>query len=416
MTVLVNLYALLVVGLLGAAGCGLLLRLIRRCRGQGTLFSGEWHHLPPGRELGMVFALALMTRIFVLVWSFFLLNAMGEGSGQFMKDFSRLWIHWDARHYLGIASEGYTAIGEGRLRLVFFPLYPLLTRAAGQVMGNVLLGGTLLSVLSGAGAAVLLYILAENVLHGEAVLAVLFFLLNPFSLFLCCAYSEGLFLFLTLAAYLLRRFGHPWLYALAGGLASFTRMPGVLLSGIELIALMEDGFTGRLTPGRLLAGILRMGLVFSGLFLYWGVNARVAGDPFMYLKYQRENWYQEAGNVWYSAGNTLTYFLNTAGEETHWWTWGVQAVCMVLAGLCLLAGQDLPFDLLAYSFVYILVVFSPTWLLSAPRYLFGMFTLPLLQVRMAGHFPEWGTAAALGLSGVFLLLYVYGYTLIAAVF
>jgi len=38
MTVLVNLYALLVVGLLGAAGCGLLLRLIRRCRGQGTLF------------------------------------------------------------------------------------------------------------------------------------------------------------------------------------------------------------------------------------------------------------------------------------------------------------------------------------------------------------------------------------------
>ena len=136
----------------------------------------------------------------------------------------------------------------------------------------------------------------------------------------------------------------------------------------------------------------------------------------MYLKYQRENWYQEAGNVWYSAGNTLTYFLNTAGEETHWWTWGVQAVCMVLAGLCLLAGQDLPFDLLAYSFVYILVVFSPTWLLSAPRYLFGMFTLPLLQVRMAGHFPEWGTAAALGLSGVFLLLYVYGYTLIAAVF
>ena len=411
-----NLFALLVLGLLGAAGCGLLLRLIRRGRGQGTLYSGEWHRLPPARELGAIFALALMTRLLLFVWSFFLLDALDGGSGRFMKDFSRLWIHWDARHYLGIALEGYTAAGDGRLRLVFFPLYPLLTRAAGTALGNVLLGGTVVSVLSGSGAAVLLYILAENVLHGEAALAVLFFLLNPFSLFLCCVYTEGLFLFLTLAAYLLRRFGHPWLYALVGGLASFTRMPGVLLSGIELIALMEDGFSGRLTPGQAMAGILRMGLVFSGLFLYWGVNALVAGDPFMYLKYQRENWFQEAGNVWYSAGNTMTYFLNTGGEETHWWTWGVQALCMVLAGLCLIAGRNLPFDLMAYSFVYILVVFSPTWLLSAPRYLFGMFTLPLLQVRLAAHFPEWGKAAALVLSGVFLLLYVYGYTLIAAVY
>lgn len=416
MIALANLFALLVLGLLGAAGGGLALRLIWRCRGQGTLFSGEWYELPPANELGMVFVLALITRILLIVWSFFLLNALGMGSGRFMEDFSRLWIHWDARHYLGIAAEGYTAEGSGRLRLVFFPLYPLLTRAAGYLVGNVLMGGTLLSVFSGAGAAVLVYILAAQVLRGEAGLAVLFFLLNPLSLFLCCVYTEGLFLFLTLAAYLLRRFGHPWLYALVGGLASLTRMPGVLLSGIEMIALMEDGFSGRLTPGRLMAGILRMGLVFSGLFLYWGINARVTGDPFMYLRYQRENWYQEAGNVWYSAGNTMTYFLNTVGEETHWWTWGIQALCMVLAGLCLLAGRKLPFDLMAYSFVYTLVIFSPTWLLSGPRYLFGMFTLPLLQVQLTEHFPQWTRYAFLACSGALLLLYVYGYTLVAAVY
>lgn len=411
-----TLFSLLVTGLLAVAGILLLIRLVRRGRGQGILLAEERPAVPPVSELGAVFCLAVLSRLLLLAWSYFLRTRLGEGSGDFLTDIAHLWVHWDARHYLGIATEGYVAEGEGRLRLVFFPLYPLLTRAVGSIFGSAFLGGTLLSILSGGAATVLLYILAGDVLHGEAVTAVLFFLLNPFSLFLCCVYTEGLFLFLTLSAYLLRRFGHPWLYAVVGGLASFTRMPGVLLAGIGLIALMEDGFAGRLTPRRFLAGIAQMGIIFSGLFLYWYVNFRVAGDPFMYLTYQRENWYQEAGNVWYSARNTMHYFLNTAGKETHWWTWGAQALTMVFAGICLIAAGDLPFDLMAYSFVYILVIFSPTWLLSAPRYLFGMFTLPLLQVRLSQRFPKWGRNAALLCSGILLLLYVCGYTLTVTVY
>ncbi len=411
-----GLFSALVLGLLAASGGRLAWRLICRARGQGTLAPEKWPVVPPLTELGMVFCLAFLSRVLLIVWSFFLLNLTGKSTGLFMEDFYHLWIHWDARHYLGIAEEGYVAAGDGRLRLVFFPLYPLLTGLAGHAIGNTFLGGTLLSMISGSAAAVLVYILAENVLHGGAVTAVLFFLLNPFSLFICCCYTEGLFLFLTLAAYLLRRFGHPWLYAFCGGLAAFTRMPGVLLSGIALIGLMEDGFAGQLTLRKFAAGMAQMALIFSGLVLYWCVNAGVAGDPFIYLTYQRENWYQEAGTVWYSAGNTMTYFLNSAGSKSHWWTWGVQALTMVFAGICLLLSGDLPFDLAAYSLVYTLVIFSPTWLLSAPRYLFGLFTLPLMQVRLAQRFPEWGRNAALLCSGVLLLLYVYGYTLIAAVY
>ena len=59
------------------------------------------------------------------------------------------------------------------------------------------------------------------------------------------------------------------------------------------------------------------------------------------------------------------------------------------------------------------VVFSPTWLLSGARYLYGLITLPALQAlcfrRRGAH------AAALALSGALLLVFLYGYTLVGRV-
>ena len=40
-----------------------------------------------------------------------------------------IWNRWDATHYLDLAKNGYVAVGESRVSLVFFPLYPWLVRA-----------------------------------------------------------------------------------------------------------------------------------------------------------------------------------------------------------------------------------------------------------------------------------------------
>ena len=58
-----------------------------------------------------------------------------------------------------------------------------------------------------------------------AALAAAHFLLSPLSVFLCCVYTEGLFILLTLAAICLLRRGHPWPAALCGMGSAFTRMP-----------------------------------------------------------------------------------------------------------------------------------------------------------------------------------------------
>ena len=77
------------------------------------------------------------------------------------------------------------------------------------------------------------------------------------------------------------------------------------------------------------------------------------------------------------------------------------------------AGEKLPFDLAAYSFVYVAVVLSPTWLLSGARYLYALATLPLLQAQSlksrAAH------AVGLSVCAALLVVFTWGYTIAAAV-
>lgn len=410
-------YAGIVTICMAFIGLHLLRRLIARGRGNGTLTSGRYRVIPPAGELAVIFAAALLSRIVLFLWAFLLLHLFEGTSGNLAQDFYHLFIHWDARHYYGIASEGYTAVGEARLRLVFFPLYPMLMRLLQPLTGgNLSYSGTLISVLSGSGAAVLLYILACNIRDVDPVECVMLFLLSPLSVFLCCIYTEGLFLLLSLAAYLLRRFGHPWAGAIFGMLAALTRMPGIVLAGFILIDLLESLFARTLTGRSAAAGIAQMLIVFSGLFIYWGINQVVTGDPFMYLTYQRENWYQQAGTFMHSARNTMQYFLESVGEDDRWWTWGTQVIAIVLAMLVMIRARHLPFDLMAFSFVYMVVILSPTWLLSGPRYMFGLFVLPVMQERALARLPGWVHLLVMVLSGGLLLLFVYGFTLAVQVF
>ena len=175
----------------------------------------------------------------------------------------------------------------------------------------------------------MLYDLAQMQL-GErgARLAAAYFLLNPLSVFLGCVYTEALFICLTLAAVCLLRRGHPWAAALCGMLSALTRMPGVIVSGLFIIAFLAKIPREGVKAKALFACVGQVLLVFCGLFIYWAINWAVTGDPMMYLTYQRENWYQEAGSFWQSAEQTMYYILSTFGEDDWLFTWVFQGLAM----------------------------------------------------------------------------------------
>ncbi|MBR5301539.1 MAG: hypothetical protein IKU38_01730 [Clostridia bacterium] len=401
------------IALMGLCGVGLLMRFVRVLQGKETadaLTAGQ--RFAPAKDMAAAACVGLGSRLALYLLAYALYRLLAVDPDGFLASLEPLWTHWDTRHYIGIAQEWYTNVGDERLRLVFFPLYPLLMRLLAPYMGgSVFAGGLLISLLCSAGASALVYDLSYMHLgRKQAALSLAYFLLSPLSVFLCCVYTEALFIFLTLLSVSLLRRGRPWLAAVCGMLSAFTRMPGVIVSGLLVI-----DFLGRI-PRRqanrraFMACCAQVMIVFSGFLAYLAVNWAVTGDPFTYLIYQKENWFQQAGSFWGSTANTVHYFLTGMGESDWLWTWGFQLACMMGMYLLLAFGcGSIPFDLAAYSFVYTAVVLSPTWLLSAARYLYALCALPMLLTRMrigkAGH------TALLILSGAFLVLWTFGYTI-----
>jgi hypothetical protein len=138
-----------------------------------------------------------------------------------------VWQRFDTSWYLKIAQRGYSS-DDGST--VYFPLYPLFIHAVGAVVGNSLLAALLISNLSLIGALALLYRLSSALLDAPtARRAIAYWLLFPTAFFLMAAYTESLFLFLTLAVFDCAR-GNRWIIAaLFGGLAALTRLQGALL-------------------------------------------------------------------------------------------------------------------------------------------------------------------------------------------
>jgi mannosyltransferase PIG-V len=135
---------------------------------------------------------------------------------------------WDSVWYLAIANDGYPA--DDPRRAAFFPLYPLLVRAANAVVGSPIVAGTLVSLACFGIALVLLHRLTALELGAPAARATVWAIaLFPGAVFFSAVYSEALYLALSVGCLYAARTGR-WAWAgAAGALGAATRSAGVLL-------------------------------------------------------------------------------------------------------------------------------------------------------------------------------------------
>ena len=400
------------IALMALCGVSLLARFVRVMQGREAADGLRTRRYAPGWQTLAAAGAGLVSRLLVYALAYAMYRLLDVGRSGFFASLEPLWTHWDTRHYVGIAQEGYTSVGDERLRLVFFPFYPLLMRLLAPLTGgSVFQSGLLISLACSALASAMVYDLSYLHFGREtAGRSLAYFLLSPLSVFLGCVYTEALFICLTLAAVCLLRRNHPWMAALCGMLSAFTRMPGVIVAGLLIIDYLGKIPQKRSNGRALMACAAQVAIVFAGFGAYLLVNQAVTGDPFTYLIYQRENWYQQPGSFWSSSANTMHYFLTGVGESDWLWTWGFQLLCMLGIYLLLAFGSHrIPFDLAAYSFVYVAVVLSPTWLLSGARYLYALCALPMLLARM--RIGKMGHGILLILSAAMLVLWTFGYTI-----
>ena len=126
--------------------------------------------------------------------------------------------------------------------VAFFPVFPLLLRGLGSVMGGDSgIAGSVTGVVAG-GAAVLVFAgwVWARFPRAEAVTAITVLLLYPYSFFLCgAAYSDGLFLLTAVGAFVLLERRMYWLAGLVGAVAAAGRPVGVAVAVGLLVRMIE---------------------------------------------------------------------------------------------------------------------------------------------------------------------------------
>jgi len=202
----------------------------------------RWRRPPPATVRSSVWFSLIGTRLPVLLLGALAVTLIGTVPAPTAEalwrvspnELANLQARWDTDFYHQIATTGYQWDRSVFLHqnVVFFPLYPLLMRWGGALLGgHPLLAGTIVSLAAFAGAIVLLYRLAALELGEDKAWPVILLVSTyPFALFYSVVYTESLFLLLTVGAFYAMRRRHLLLAALCGVAAGLARPNGFWLA------------------------------------------------------------------------------------------------------------------------------------------------------------------------------------------
>lgn len=403
-------WTLAVTGMVAALGLYLVLRWLGRAgvpvplAAKGLTAKG---YMPDSRECVKVFAVTFAFRILI-----FLLVGLAAcfilypGSGP--DAFLWIWKKWDGLHYVNLAELGYSGyVEDGKnLFLVFFPLYPWLMRVVSLITGNTMAAGLLLSfVCYGAGCVFLYKLAAFELGRGGAVRTVLFLSVYPYAFFFGGIMTESLFLLTTAAGLWYIRRHRWWLAGMWGLLAAMTRMHGVLLIGAAAAELVEH--LGRFDWKAIVRRLPALILPAVGTLVYLALNWSVTGNPFAFTVMQ-QHWSQGfcpiADTLWYVLQNALSY----PTELVRYQIW-VPTILLFPVFFVLLVWARNKFRGMytLYGFVYLVLNYSLSWLLSAGRYLSCALPFFLFAAALTRGRPRLTAVLAAAMGAGFLLNLVW---------
>ncbi len=328
-------------------------------------------------------------------------------------DIISLWNRWDAPHYVDIAKNGYTSVGEGRYFIVFMPLYPFLIRLLASVIGNYEVSAMLISNFASLFACFYLYKLAKiDYSHSTALKSVFYFSIFPTSYFLIAGYTESLFLFLTIGCFYYARKGN-WLSAgVMGMFASATRITGLVLIPSLIYEYLSQKSKSE-SETRSVKDIFFLCMISFGFISYLVLNYIVFGNAFMFVEMQREHWFRYLVPPWEGLLSALwsISWRDPAGKAL---VGGAEVVFGLFSLGCIIYAYIKKFRLsyTIYMLLTWLAVASTSYWLSMPRYTLSLFPIFIMLAIIGDKREELHyvmTIAFLLFFSFFLVLFTQGY-------
>lgn len=293
----------------------------------------------------------------------------------------QMWNRWDAVHYLGLAENGYTRPGEsGHNSLVFYPLYPWLTRIAAVFTRDYLAGAFVVSGVASVASGLLLQrLVALDFPAAVARNAVWFLFIFPTSYFLHISYTESLFIALTLGCILAARTDRWLLAGLLVALACLTRVNGLLLMPVLVVEVAQRWWQTRRIDWRW----AWIGLGVVGFVIYLLINYRLTGDAFAFSKIMEKHWFKKFAPPWIGVRDVwLRVFGVNLAEGLH------EFFYIVLGFVCTLwCWIRLRPSYAVWMTLNWLLVNSTSFVLSVPRYTLALFPIFILFAELGTKRP-----------------------------
>jgi Mannosyltransferase (PIG-V) len=299
-------------------------------------------------------------------------NWLMTPQGGTTEPFIELWNNWDVRHFIEIATFGYTDPRTDPNAAAFFPAFPLLTRAVASIGIPAVIAGMLISTVATAVAAGYLYRLADDDAgSGAGRRAVLYLVLFPTAVFLVAPYSEALFLAGAIPAFYYAR-RNRWLAAsFPAALAVATRAAGIFL----MLGLAVEFLRRNRPPRRHLAvGIATAVIALAPLIAYGVYMHAATGNAFQFLVDQREGWDRELTPPWTAFATTWEAAF-TDRLAPNFQAAFMGELVAVAAGLAVVvwAAARREWGYVAYMGSLLAVLMTSVWYLSVPRILLTFF-------------------------------------------
>jgi hypothetical protein len=279
----------------------------------------------------------------------------------------------DAGWFMDIAQHGYPATLRKGLPFsstAFFPVFPRVIRLASYVTGgSFLIGGLLVSILTGAASALLVWVLAARVRdRWVADRAVALYCFFPGAMVFGMLYSEPLTVTIA-AAVLLCLLSRRWVLAgIIGAVGTAEASILIVLAGVSGITALHAIWTRREWRS-LIAPVLTP----LGMLTFFGYLGHRYHDYLFWFQVERNDWQV---HVDWGARTLHILLWNMAAANQYRFVFTVYFIMLfvIAAGVAMMFAAKLPLPVNLYGSFVVL-----TFLLSVanprPRYVFCAFPL-----------------------------------------
>jgi len=288
------------------------------------------------------------------------LAAFTPGSCAICRDLSQVPLldglsRWDGAAYFDIARDGYGA-GQNGLA-AYFPLYPLLMRLGGTLLGGggdaYLAAGLVVSNAALGVAAIALYRLASSRLGPRlAARAAVSLLVFPTAVFLSSVYADALFLALAVTSALAAQRSRWWTSGLLAAAAALARPFGIVAG----IPLAIAAWRARPRTSRALVALLPAPLALAAWLTYLYA---LTGDPVALVH-----------------GYTLGFAPRAPGQAVadlfdpavYGFPWLVAGSFALFLALVVVSYRVVAIEHALYATAMLLIIAAAGSLTSSPRY------------------------------------------------